>query len=122
MTNYPQEIESKLDFLVESVKQMETEEFPMREEFIRETFGEALFEQWLAGSDENPFDEDQFRSLLKMVVAKSILQEMIDTGIVDSVDDGSGNEFVFVTPLGKALRESVMSEDDAKKMSYFNLN
>lgn len=101
MTNYPEAVENTLNHIVQSVQETNNNKYPMHEVFIREVFGEVLFEHWLTGSDEAPMEEEQFEKLMKLVVAKSMVQELQDNGLIDCVDDGDGNEFVFITEKGK---------------------
>ena len=83
----------------------------MHEHNVREVFGAVLFEQWLTGeTDVMPFDEEGFTNLLKKAVAMSILDDMIEAGLVDSIDNGEGDEVVFVTPFGKAMRQAMVEE------------
>jgi hypothetical protein len=118
MTNYPQELENTLDFIVESTRELATPEFPMHEHNVRQVFGEVLFQQWLSGeTDQMPFNEENFSDLLKRAVAMSILDDMIEAGLVDTIENGEGGEVVFVTPLGKALRSAMEEEDESRELT-----
>ncbi len=115
MTNYPQAIEEKLDFIVEAVLETIDDQYPIREEFVREVFGEALFQHWLTGNDEPPMDEEGFERLMKIAVAKSIFQELQDRGFIDSIEGDNDIEYVFVTAKGKEKINSHVDE-------LFNVN
>lgn len=100
MTNYPQSVEEKLDFITEAVMSLELE-YPLYENYVRETFGQVLFEQWLSGNeDEQPFTEEGFQDLLKLAVAKSMVQSLQDDGLIDIIETDD-SDVVFVTEKGK---------------------
>ena len=115
MTNYPQAVEDTLDLVVEAVLETIEDQYPIKEEFVREVFGEVLFQHWLTGSDEPPMDEEGFERLMKIAVAKSIFQELQDRGFIDSIEGDDDIEYVFVTAKGK---EKIKDRTD----ELFNIN
>jgi len=99
MTTYPQSVEDRLSTIVEIMNNIEYH-YPLYEECIRETFGPVLFEQWLKGS-ELELEIDQFEQLIKYAIASSIVKEMKDEGLVDTIENENGEDVIFLTSLGK---------------------
>ena len=102
MTNYPQSVEEKLDFITEAVMSLELE-YPLFENCIRETFGQVLFDQWLSGNDDEPaFTEESFHDLLKLAVARSMVQNLESEGLIEIIE-ADDVDMVFVTEKGREL-------------------
>jgi hypothetical protein len=101
---YPEAVENTLDVILESVVGMEFEA-PMDFNVLRDVIGECLFEHWLSGGDDIPLDEDGVLKLLNRASAITIVQQMKERGWIDSIDDGTGEEIVFLTQKGKQVYE-----------------
>lgn len=97
---YPEVVENTLDVLLESITDMEFK-IPMDFNALRDVLGTVLFEHWLTGSDEIPFDEDGLSKLLNRASAITLVQQMEQEGLMDSIEDGMGNDIVFLTQKGK---------------------
>jgi len=74
--------------------------------FVRQHLLIALTEKFIAGSLDDEFEElfseDEFEQLLRELVAGSILYEMKDKGLVNSIEDMNDEEIFFLTEEGKA--------------------
>lgn len=110
MRIYPESIENELDLIIQHSPQL-IEEFNIKPECMRNVFGEYLFDMWVNGIERDesgaPFDEDKWDELVRLSIAHSLYQDMLEDGIIDAIDDGDGNEYVFVTQKGKDLKFNI---------------
>lgn len=97
---YPEAVENTLDVILESIAEMEFKA-PMYFSALRDVIGAALFQHWLSGSDDPPFDTNGLLELLGRASAITILQQMEEEGLIDSIEDENGEEVVFVTKKGR---------------------
>jgi len=76
-------------------------------EYAKQIFCDRLTEKFIQGEvdifDENPFSEEEFEEILKIIVAGTILYEMKDKGLVNSYEDENTEEMFFLTEKGKKL-------------------
>lgn len=115
MTNYPQAIEEKLEIISEILTSTDYR-YPIHEQCIREVFGPVFMQQWFDGTNVGFEEEDyeQFDQLLKLAIARSLIEEMRDEGLLDTIEDPQkGDDIVFLTQKGKSV---------AKLLNNANLN
>jgi hypothetical protein len=78
--------------------------------FVRQHLLIALTEKFISGSlnedFEELFTEEEFDQLLRELVAGSILYEMKDKGLVNSIEDMNDEEIFFLTEEGKAYLDN----------------
>jgi len=97
-TVYPPSVEEKLQCIVESAKELYLG-VELREECIRDEFGTFLMKQWLSGDDVE-LDAEEVYAMFKKAAANSLINSMIDKGLIDSIE-GDGTEMIFITEKGK---------------------
>jgi hypothetical protein len=113
---YPESIEQQLDVMMSHIDLLDlVRDGEVRKEFVREEFGEMLFQKWLDGVEDVEISTEQFIDMLRMASAKSLLQNLKDKNLIDSVDDGEGNDYVFLTKLGKELMQEDKQLSAVKK-------
>lgn len=82
--------------------------------FIRQHLLINLTEKFIQGKLDEDFEElfteDEFDQLLKELVAGSILYEMKEKGLVNSVEDMNDEEIFFLTEEGKAYLDKKIKE------------
>lgn len=101
---YPESVEQQLDVMMSHVDLLDiVQSGEVRKEYIREEFGNMLFQKWLDGVEDVEISTEQFIDMLKMASAKSVLQSLKEKNLIDSIDDGEGNDYVFLTKKGKEL-------------------
>lgn len=69
---------------------------------------DILTEKFIIGEldyDEKIFEERQFESLLKQILAGSVVNDLIKKGLVNSVENESSEEVFFLTKKGKKFLE-----------------
>lgn len=100
-TVYPPSVEEKLQYIVETSKELYLG-VELREECVRDEFGPMLMKNWISGDDDNDkvLDADEVYDLFRRAAANSLINNMIDKGLIDSID-GDGTEMIFVTQKGK---------------------
>ena len=103
---YPEAVENTLDVLIDSVAEIEFKA-PMDSNVLRDVIGAAIFEHWLAGSslDEVTFGVDGMLKLLNRASAITLMQQMEEEGLIDSIEDETGEEIVFLTQKGKQTKD-----------------
>lgn len=74
---------------------------------IREVFGPYLFDKWISSGEPEITEQEleTFEAMLSRVVANSTLNTLKEKGLIDWIDDGEGNEMVFLTDAGKSVAE-----------------
>ena len=105
-TTYPQEVETYLNGIYESLVD---EGFYFEEDIIefgyeatRKVAGPMLLEQWLSG--EMNFEEDGwFEKMLKLIIVNGRMMSLEKKGLVGSIDDEHGEEVFFTTGNGREL-------------------
>jgi hypothetical protein len=102
MTNYPPTVEEKLELVSDVLTNIDYQ-YPMYEQCIRDVFGPLLLQQWLDGT-ELGFEVDEFEKLLKLTIARSLVEEMREEGLLDTIHDPQkGDDIVFLTQKGKSI-------------------
>jgi hypothetical protein len=86
--------------------ELESEEFAM--DYLCEKLTEKFIQGELNGEfDIEIFSEDEMEKFLREIVAGSILMELQEKGIVDSIEDENNEERFFLTDLGKNLANDI---------------
>ena len=79
--------------------------------FTRQHLSDIFTEKFILGElddiDTDFFDEDQFDTLLRELVAGSLLYELKDKKYVNSIEDLDGEEVFFLTEDGKTYLKSL---------------
>jgi hypothetical protein len=112
MTNekiYPDAVEEQLDYIMSCVKDLtwappgDDYDLEIHNYYLRQQFGEHLLQKWIDGNEEVMLTEDSLIHMVRVAMSKTILHGLQDKGFIDTVDDGQGNEYVFLTSKGKEL-------------------
>jgi hypothetical protein len=82
------------------------------EDFATEYMCGKLTEKFIQGELNGEFDievfsEDEMEKFLREIVAGSILMELQEKGIIDSIEDENNEERFFLTDLGKNLADDI---------------
>lgn len=82
------------------------------EDFAMDYMCEKLTEKFIQGELNGEFDieifsEDEMEKFLREIVAGSILMELQEKGIIDSIEDENNEERFFLTDLGKNLADDI---------------
>lgn len=75
-------------------------------EFAREYISDRLTEKFITGeidNDEGIFTEEEFETILRHIIAGTLLKEMKDNGWVNSYEDDNTEEMFFLTDEGKKI-------------------
>ena len=84
-------------------------------------FTEKFINGSLTDEDTELFTENEFDTLLKELVAGSILFELKEKGFIDSYEDDNTEEMFFLTDEGKKLMKNTNSDektgDDGKMLN-----
>jgi hypothetical protein len=77
---------------------------------------EKLTDKFIAGElnenvedDEHLFTEDEMEKFLREIIAGSLLYELIERGIIDSIEDENNEERFFLTDLGKEISSEIQN-------------
>ena len=84
--------------------------------FVRTHLLDIFTEKFINGSltdeDTELFTENEFDTLLKELVAGSILFELKERGIVDSYEDENTEEMFFLTDEGKKFMKNTNTDEE----------
>lgn len=76
-------------------------------EFAKTYLLDKLTEKFISGEydmeEDEFFEEDEFETVLKEIVAGTLLYELKKKGLVDSYDDDKTEEMFFLTEKGRKL-------------------
>jgi hypothetical protein len=106
-TNYPESVEERTRICMEVLKDayehtFDKYNFSRHEDFLHEAIGSIFFQEWLKGTDDEPiFDEERIYKLILTADVNAELEDMEKDGYIDLIEDGDGNEIVFLTEKGK---------------------
>jgi hypothetical protein len=105
-TTYPQEVETYLNGIYESLVDdgfyFDEDIVEFGYEATRKVAGPMLLEQWLNG--EMNFEEDGwFEKMLKLIIVHGRMMSLEKKGFVGSIDDEHGDEVFFATESGREL-------------------
>jgi hypothetical protein len=109
--NYPQAVEESLQkiHLVLSEPGGFFDEFgvdpTIGAQMIHKVAGEILLKSWLETGDASIEDDEDFGKMLARIVAYSHLENLKRSGLIDSIEDSSGEEVVWLTDKGKEVAE-----------------
>lgn len=86
------------------------------EEFAFNYMCEKLTDKFIAGElnegvedDEHLFTEDEMEKFLREIIAGSLLYELRDKGLIDSIEDENNEEKFFLTNLGKEMSTKIQN-------------
>jgi|Laugresbdmm110sn_1035088.scaffolds.fasta_scaffold22277_3 hypothetical protein len=90
------------------------------EDFAKEYLCEKLTEKFILGELSDEFDievisEDEMEKYLREIVAGSILMELQESGLIDSMEDENNTEHFFLTDRGKELAENIKNNLENEK-------
>lgn len=90
------------------------------EDFAKEYLCEKLTEKFILGELSDEFDievisEDEMEKYLREIVAGSILMELQENGLIDSMEDENNTEHFFLTDKGKELAENIKNNLENEK-------
>ena len=90
------------------------------EDFAKEYLCEKLTEKFILGELSDEFDievisEDEMEKYLREIVAGSILMELQENGLIDSMEDENNTEHFFQTDKGKELAENIKNNLENEK-------
>ena len=90
------------------------------EDFAKEYLCEKLTEKFILGELSDEFDievisEDEMEKYLRELVAGSILMELQENGLIDSMEDENNTEHFFLTDKGKELAENIKNNLENEK-------
>lgn len=77
--------------------------------FAFDYFCEKLTEKFINGTlDEGPnFSEDEMDRYLREIIVGSIVSDLQNDGIIDTVEDENNEEFLFLTEKGKQYADDL---------------
>ena len=79
-------------------------------DFAKNHISDKLTEKFINGdtdlTEDEIFDEDEFETLLREIVAGTILNELKTKGLVNSYEDDDTEEMFFLTEKGKKVLKS----------------
>lgn len=85
--------------------EIEDESFAMT--YLCDKLTDKFIKGELDESIENLFHEDDMEQFLKEIVAGSLLYELQNKGIIDSIEDENNEERFFLTEKGKKLADEM---------------
>lgn len=107
--DYP---ESVKDIVTYIMMQLDAHDY-LNDEIMNTTTLEKLlcelaFEKFMTG-EEIEFEIAEIASLLDKAVATTVVDSLIDDGLLNTIEDEDGKEIVFLTQKGKSVVEEAMS-------------
>ena len=111
---YPVTVQEWLDNLYDYLKTegfFEGEELEdSNEENVMSNFyeivGKSALQSWLENGEVR-LEEKQLSKLLYQVVIKVHVEELMKSGMVDSIEDENGEEVMWLTPKGKDINKKL---------------
>jgi hypothetical protein len=69
--------------------------------------------KWIEGKSPEEYleNEDAFQRVIVKSITESVLTDLKERGMVDSIEDENGEEVFFLTPIGKGEVESMNGLD-----------
>jgi hypothetical protein len=109
-----EETEYFIEGLVESgfFEDYEIKDYTFVRTHLLDIFTEKFINGSLTDEDTELFSENEFDTLLKELVAGSILFELKERGIVDSYEDDNTEEMFFLTDEGKKFMKNNNSDEE----------
>jgi hypothetical protein len=76
-------------------------------------FCEEFMPKWIEGKSPEEYleNEDAFQRVIVKSITESVLTDLKERGMVDSIEDENGEEVFFLTPIGKGEVESMNGLD-----------
>lgn len=107
--DYP---ESVKDIVTHIMMQLDAHDY-LDDEMMNTTTLEKLlcelaFEKFITG-EEIEFEISEIASLLNKAMATTVVDSLIDDGLLNTIEDEDGKEIVFLTQKGKSVVEEAMS-------------
>ena len=100
------------DFFIE--QEIESTEYAY--EYLCEKLNDKFINNNLSFENVN-ITEEEFTIYLKEIIAGSILESLLDKGLIGAYDDEDSDEkYFFLTDEGKKLKEYVAEHDNEEKL------
>lgn len=82
-------------------------------EYLLEILSEKYLQNLLGEENDELFTEDEFTELLNVIVVGSLINELKEEGLIDSVSDSNDEEIFFLTDEGKIkFKENIKGKED----------
>lgn len=108
-SDYPLPVQDFTEKIIETIKDAFGEDIGEQE--FEECCLEACFQKWIKGEDMSELiEEDQLQKLFNEAILSTAFNSLKKKGIVDSMQDENGKDFLFLTPLGKIVKENLQNK------------
>jgi hypothetical protein len=109
---YPTSVIEKADEIIEILKEEGFFEYNEIDnfDFASKHIKDKLTEKFILGTlddEEEMFTEEEFETLLKEIIAGTVLEELKSKGLVGSYEDEDTEEMFFLTPKGKKYLKNI---------------
>jgi DNA-binding PadR family transcriptional regulator len=109
---YPQTVIEKADEIIQILTEEGFFEFNEIDnlDFTSKHIKDKLTEKFILGTlddEEEMFTEEEFETLLKEIIAGTVLEELKSKGLVGSYEDEDTEEMFFLTPKGKKYLKNI---------------
>ncbi len=109
---YPTSVIEKADEIIEILKEEGFFEYNEIDnfDFASKHIKDKLTEKFILGTlddEEEIFTEKEFETLLKEIIAGTVLEELKSKGLVGSYEDEDTEEMFFLTPKGKKYLKNI---------------
>lgn len=98
MNIYPQVVVEAAELALEAFKEFAEEE-DVNKEILYRLLADSLLEKFIQGT-ELIWKEGEILDIMKMSIAESVLETLKSAGYIDSIQDESGEEWVWRTEKG----------------------
>jgi len=106
---YPPSVIEKTDDLIKILIEerffddYEIENYDFATNYLRDKLTEKFILGTLESEEDDVFTEEEYETILREIVAGSVLYELKEKGLVDSYEDDETEEMFFLTEEGKKL-------------------
>ncbi len=106
---YPPSVIEKTDDLIKILIEerffddYEIENYDFATNYLRDKLTEKFILGTLESEEDDVFTEEEYETILREIVAGSVLYELKEKGLVDSYEDDDTEEMFFLTEEGKKL-------------------
>jgi hypothetical protein len=108
-SDYPQPVQDFAKKMTEAVRDLLGDEIGEQE--FESCCLEACLERWLKGEDMiDLIEEDRLEKILNDALLETVCNSLRRKGIIDSIEDENGKDILFLTSLGKKIKENIQNK------------
>lgn len=112
---YPDAVRTVVEPIMTNFRQLGVESFILNADVLEKQMCELCLQKFL-GDGEVYIEMEEMLDLMQKSLAMTAVDELVNSGLIDSIEDETGQEIVFLTSKGKEAIDKYKREGDLDEL------